>query len=216
MGNTVIQDQFTGLPMSSLIGGPLEAVAEAQLKLANSTKEFIETVGFEKDDKSSNKDEYSKLRIVRILFTRNEKTLKDGTGSENKPAEYEDTPVEMKLDVPLLSIVKVPSLFVDTVDITFDMEVKTMEEVKSSDDSNVTTDTSAKLGFGIFSSHTNIKGSISSHKENTRKTDTSAKYHVEVHASDQGMPEGLARVFDILNATIAPTASNNSGNNSGK
>lgn len=110
----------------------------------------------------------------------------------------------MTLKVPFISIVKVPSLFVDTVDITFDMEVKSSEEEKSSDDKNLSGDATAKLKLGPFSVTANIKGSISSHRENTRKTDTSAKYHVEVHAVDQGMPEGLARVLDIINATIIP------------
>jgi hypothetical protein len=50
----------------------------------------------------------------------------------------------------------------------------------------------------------NIAGSISSHQEQTRTSDNSAKYHVEVLAEDAGMPEGLARVLDILQSSIEP------------
>jgi hypothetical protein len=50
----------------------------------------------------------------------------------------------------------------------------------------------------------NISGSISSHKENTRSTDQSAKYHVQVHAADNGMPEGLARVMGMIAQSVAP------------
>ena len=42
MADAIIANQFTGLPMASLIGGPLQAVADAQLSLANTTKNFIE------------------------------------------------------------------------------------------------------------------------------------------------------------------------------
>ncbi len=49
-----------------------------------------------------------------------------------------------------------------------------------------------------------IQGKVSAHKESTRKSDNSAKYHVEVHAEDRGMPEGLARVMDILQTSVAP------------
>ena len=60
------------------------------------------------------------------------------------------------------------------------------------------------MGFGPFKASVTVSGSVSSHKENTRSSDNSAKYHVEVHAVDDGMPEGLARVMDILQSAVAP------------
>jgi hypothetical protein len=39
-------DQFRGLPMADLIGGPLMASADAQVKLANATADFIKVIGF--------------------------------------------------------------------------------------------------------------------------------------------------------------------------
>ncbi|PTY41265.1 DUF2589 domain-containing protein [Brachyspira hampsonii] len=44
-------------------------------------------------------------------------------------------------------------------------------------------------------------------KSSSNKKDISDKYHVEVHTVDEGMPEGLARVLDIINANIAPEKS---------
>ncbi len=58
----------------------------------------------------------------------------------------------------------------------------------------------------MFSGTVNISGSVSSHKENTRSSDQSAKYYVEVHAADNGMPEGLARVLYIVAQSVAPTS----------
>jgi len=37
-----------------------------------------------------------------------------------------------------------------------------------------------------------------------RSSDNSAKYTVSVHAEDKGMPEGQARVMDILQTAAAP------------
>ncbi|WP_304331736.1 DUF2589 domain-containing protein [Brachyspira innocens] len=191
----IIANQFTGLPMASLIGGPLQAVADAQLSLANTTKNFIETVAFDQT-----KDGDKTLRMVEFqykrLVTPDGKDTSDGTPGT----------VDMQLNVPFISIVKVPSLFVDSVDITFDMEVKSSEEEKSNEDTSASGTGEGDLNLGLFSIKATITGSISSHQENTRKTDTSAKYHVEVHAVDQGMPEGLARVLDIINANIAPVS----------
>jgi hypothetical protein len=50
-----------------------------------------------------------------------------------------------------------------------------------------------------------ISGSVSSHQSNTRSTDNSAKYHVDVRAANHGTPEGLSRVLDILSVAAAPT-----------
>ena len=38
-------DQFKGLPMEELIGGPLMAVCDAQTKLAKSTAQYIKEIG---------------------------------------------------------------------------------------------------------------------------------------------------------------------------
>ena len=50
----------------------------------------------------------------------------------------------------------------------------------------------------------NVTGSVSSHQSNTRSSDNSAKYHVDVRATNHGIPEGLARVLDMMAANVAP------------
>src|SRR3546814_17961985 len=104
----------------------------------------------------------------------------------------------VELSVPLLAVVKVPNLSINKVDITFDMEVKNSETSKESTDMQAAMEATAKIGWGPISATVKISGSVSSHKENTRSPDPSAKYHVEVHASDDGMPEGLARGLDLI------------------
>lgn len=192
---TEITNQFTGLPMDSLIGAPLLAACDAQLKLANSTATFINTVGFEDKDKN---------KVRTIDFKYQNKTPK--YDDKGKITGYEST--DMVVQTPLLSIVKIPSLSITDLNITFDMEVKTSEEEKTSDDKSGTLESEASFGFLCFKAKVNVKGSISSHKENSRKTDTSAKYHVELQAKDGGMTEGLSRVLDIIQNSITPVESN--------
>ena len=95
---------------------------------------------------------------------------------------------------------------VKTVDVVFDMEVKSSESHKDDKSMEASLDATAKVGWGPFSAEVKIHGAISAHQENTRSTDRSAKYHVQVHASDDGMPEGLSRVLDILQKAIAPVS----------
>jgi len=113
---------------------------------------------------------------------------------------------DVELEVPVLAIVKVPALSITQVDVTFDMEVKSAESSKSSEDKSGSVEAQAKFGWGLWGGSVSIKGSVATHKENTRSSDNSAKYHVEVHAKDSGMPEGLSRVLDILQQSIAPKA----------
>lgn len=188
-----IASQFNGLPINSLISAPLMASCEAQEMMAKATAEFIQKVGFEKNQ----------VRNVKFQYT--QKTPeKDGNSVKIKKEE-------MEINVPLLSIVNIPSLLVKKVDITFDMEVKSAMDEKISSD----TSAEASAGGGLLGWGVKIKGNVSTHKESTRKTDNSAKYHIEVHAADEGMPEGLSRVLDILQTSLQPVQAQESQNNSG-
>jgi hypothetical protein len=192
--------QFKGLPMADLIGGPLRAACDAQIALANATATFIKVVGFKPPtdaDAANDKNAVGALRTAKFSFNRS-KLKDDGSGQ----TEME----EVVMDVPLLAIVKVPSLFIDTVDITFDMEVKSSTSHKDSEDKAGKFAADMEAGWGCFSIKVHVEGSVATHQENTRSSDNSAKYHVEVHASDKGMPEGLARVLDIMNQAIVPIA----------
>jgi hypothetical protein len=182
-------DQFKGLPMADLIGGPLRAACDSQIMLANATADFIKAVGFlpNGDGKLEN------VRTARFQYT---KMIQEANGMVK--------PYKAEINVPLLAIVKIPCLSVKKVDITFDMEVKSSFSEKSSSDMSAKMEASARFGFGLFSATVNISGSVSSHKENARSSDNSAKYHVQVLAEDEGMPEGLARVLDILQSATEP------------
>ncbi len=80
------------------------------------------------------------------------------------------------------------------------MEVKQSERQESATDLSATVSGSAN--FGIVK--VNVTGSVSSHQSNTRSSDNSAKYHVDVRATNHGIPEGLARVLDMMAANVAP------------
>lgn len=176
-----IGEQFAGLPMEQLIGAPLSAAADASIQLANSTADFINRVGF---------DTGGKVRSVAFCYGRRSMN-EDGTSNLD----------EMKVEVPMLAIVPIPNLQVDEVNILFDMEVKQSERSEKSLDVGATLNATANLGIAKVS----VSGSVSVHQSNTRSSDNSAKYHVDVRATNHGTPEGLARVLDMMAANVAPT-----------
>ncbi len=195
-------DQFKGLPMQDLIGGPLDAAVTANVKLAQATADFINGVGFMQVPDPNSKNGAlipGQARMVDFDFERPGLTV-DKDGNQIRTIEA------VKIKVPMLAIVPIPNLQVDNVDITFDMEVKSSTSEKSSSDMEATTDVTAKVGWGPFSATVKIHGSVATHKENTRTSDNSAKYHVEVQATNHGIPEGLSRVLDIMASAAKPLA----------
>lgn len=186
-----IANQFSGLDMAALIGGPLKAACDAQVILARSTLNFIQDVGLEPADENGMR----KVRTANFSFDRASDGVNGQIGSE-----------KVEMNVPLLAIVNVPALSIDTVDVTFDMEVKSSTSSQSSSDKNAELDATAGLKIGPFSLDVKIKGSISCHESNTRSSDNSAKYHVQVHASQQRTPEGLMRMLDIISNAVAPAS----------
>ena len=194
MADEMISNQFSGLDMGALIGGPLKAICESQTMLAAQTVNFIQEVGMEKV-KNGDDVVYGALRNTRFSYSM---PVQGAAGSDTIDTQ------KMELDIPLLSIVKIPTFGVDEANITFDMEVKSSTCSESSSDESASIEAGGGGKIGPFSVNVSIKGSVSAHQSNTRSTDNSAKYHVDVHAKDFGMPEGLARVMDILNASMAP------------
>ena len=163
-----IANQFTGLPIENLIAAPLLAASEGQKSLAATTAQFITEVGM---DSSGN--------------------------TKSVKFQYEDGTEQVALDVPLLSIINIPSLCVDSIDVEFDMEVSTQSASKSSTDSSA--ELTVKGGFGCWSAQ--FQGKVSHHSENSRSSDTSAKYSIYVKGK-QEKPEGLMKVLDMLNSSI--------------
>ena len=96
-----IANQFTGLPIENLIAAPLLAASEGQKSLAATTAQFITEVGM---DSSGN--------------------------TKSVKFQYEDGTEQVALDVPLLSIINIQSLCVDSIDVEFDMEVSTQSASK--------------------------------------------------------------------------------------
>ena len=176
-----IANQFKGLPMEDLIGGPLVAAVNAQGKMAMQTAEFINDVGINKDT--------GELNTVGFSY---KKTEKDENNNEKESVKT--------IAVPVLAMVNIPSLKVKKVDVNFEMEVKQQTETKSSIEAK--TEFSVKYSSAFSPVSASISGSVSGKRENARKTDNSAKYTVNVVAEDDGIPEGLSRVLTMLSNII--------------
>ena len=199
-GTSSIAQQFTCLPMQDLIGGPLLAVTESNGNMAKKQTAFLFDTCFEKDGDNL-KPIMIKLKLTRAVLSFSENGTTPSTS-------YFDTII----DVPLLSIVPLNNLGVDSASVSFEMEVISAcsEDIKES--SNSTAQASASLtgsaGWGPFK--VSITGNVSYSSEDSRTHDThyqnsnSAKYTVSVHAGQLPMPIGVNTIIDAYAKSIQP------------
>lgn len=89
-----LKDEFAGLNMGSLLGGPLSAATDASSQLANSVVEFINKVGFGENGKTQVMDFGAtansrwNLRIIKVNVTRNVSDYSLNTKSADNSVKY--------------------------------------------------------------------------------------------------------------------------------
>lgn len=192
--------EFSGLPMGALIGGPLQAAAAAQQSLSMTQTAFILNTGFTRAADGT----YTPI-TAKIAMSESAAVV-DEEGHVSEAASH------MSVDFPIITMVPIPALAVTSVDITFDMEVKSSytheTEAKSEEKSHQEGSFDATLGWGVLS--VEVKGAIShdssqsnSDKQTYQKSND-AKYHVEVKAEQQALPEGIKTILALLGKNRDP------------
>lgn len=190
--------------MGDLIGGPLMAVAEANGNMAKSQTQFILDTCFNPSGSNA-----GVLEPIMITME-----LKRDVLSFDQSGKPTTTPVNTKINLPLLTIIPLNNLGVDSASVNFEMEVKSSssEDIKEASHSNTSASATltGKAGWGPFS--VSISGTVSYSSEDSRSHDThyensnSAKYTVNVHAGQLPMPKGVNVIIDAFAKSIQPEA----------
>lgn len=197
--------QFTGLPMMDLIGGPLMAAAEANSQMAFTQASFMLDTCFYTVDDGTNVT-YHPI-IVSLKLTRQFIDVPD-----DPAGKLIIEPIESIIELPLITLIPLNSLAVDNVDIKFEMEVKSSygetETATQKEDFKSQASFAAKASIGPFS--VSIKGSVSSSsssessQESHYEKSNTAKYTVNVHAGQLPLPGGVKTIVDAYSANITP------------
>ena len=186
-----LEQRLSSIPFGALIGGPLNAAIQAQANAALSSVDFIKSVGFDKDDKVAN-----------VVF------------------KYGDQNNEQTLQVPLLTIVPIPFIRIDDMNIGFTASMSQSNATEEKESSSTTKEAQMKAGARYWFVKAEMSASISSKKDSS--STKSSKYSVEytmdvnVHAVQDDMPAGLAKVLNLLTDSIehAQTQSSSKTNKS--
>ncbi|MCC2616111.1 DUF2589 domain-containing protein [Aestuariibacter halophilus] len=200
-GLVSMAQQFSGLPIKSLIAAPLKAAADANGMMARTQTQFMLSTCFEKG--SSDTDP---LKPIMITFTVTRSIIKsDGTPATPPTAEVTFT-------LPLLTIIPLNSLAVDNVTVNFEMEVKsstsTDNETSSEQETAAKADITAKYNAGLFS--VEVHGSVSHNSKTTSsekqhyEASNQAKYEINVHAGQLPLPKGVTTIIDAFTKNIDP------------
>nr|WP_314482647.1 DUF2589 domain-containing protein [uncultured Pseudomonas sp.] len=174
LDNSLIGSVINALPMDRMIAGPLQAMVQAQVTASKSYADFLMQVCVQ-DGKA-----------VAIQFDYDE-TIVDEQGQLQGV-------VKKTMQVPLLAAITHPNIAIEDGTVEFEMVINQMSEDISS--TSASASGSASLGWGPFK--LNVKGSVSHKSEQTRRTDTRARYAFSTNLKRQDPPEAMMRVIDFL------------------
>ena len=122
------------------------------------------------------------------------------------PAMYQ----KMKIDVPILTMMPIPFIRIDYTDIEFNVKINSVANTSSSDNSNtsVKSDTTAGYKGWGFNASTTLNASFSNQKASSSSEEVKKDYslNIKVHAVQDDMPAGMAKILDILEENISMKA----------
>jgi hypothetical protein len=174
---------FSDLDFQSMIGGPLDAVIHAQAQSAQTSVDFIKSVGF---------DESNKPTMITFSYM---KAVESEEGKAAPPAKYD-------LTVPILTMLPIPFIRVKETTIDFNAKITALEETKSeaSKDLNITAE--AKARWSPVS--VKLKASYSYKSSTSASASKEQTYSMNVHvlAVQDEMPAGTERLLGILENAI--------------
>lgn len=171
--------ELGSIDFAKLIGGPLNACVTAQTNASVATVNFIKEVGFSST---------GELIMVNFDHTKNVPNAEDPSA--------QPTIENVRVSVPLISILNIPSLRIENV--TIDFNVK-LNSVFSKDVSNkIGVNASVSAGWGPVK----MKVSASYQRSSSTGIKVEKEYsmNVKVVATNDEMPSGLEKVLGILGA----------------
>jgi len=185
--------ELSNLDFSSIIGGPLKAVVQAQAQAAKETATFINGVGFTEVNTTN-----GKVKTVRTVEFNYFST--DNNGSD----------VSKSMSVPFLYLIPIPFIQVDSVSIDFNVKLNSVAEVQTQ-----TTTTSqfnenqwsAAWGWGWVAVKS-FSGSVSkqSQTKSTSKVTKEYSLQISVQASQAALPGGMERLLDLFESIVRQDA----------
>ncbi|MFA7059344.1 MAG: DUF2589 domain-containing protein [Pedobacter sp.] len=188
--------ELSNINFESMIGGPLNAVIKAQAQSAQTSVDFIKSVGFNAPDAENP----GKPTMVTFEYT---KIIdKPGPLVDGKPGPTIPTPIDMKLTVPILTMLPIPYIRVEEVTIDFNAKINSVVESTTTSSSELAASLAVKGGWGPVSAELKCSYSTKKSTSATDKTERTYSLAIHVRAVQDELPAGMEKLLGILENSI--------------
>ncbi|AHK14864.1 MAG: DUF2589 domain-containing protein [Thalassolituus sp.] len=182
-----IGDELSSIDFKSMIGGPLDAVVRAQAQSAQTSVDFIKSVGFEQDTNIPTMVTFSYMKPIETTDAQGAVTV---------------TPTKYDLTVPILTMLPIPFIRVEETTIDFNAKINSVQESTTTSSHDLNTSLSAKGGWGPVS--VKLSASYSYKKSTSASSKTERTYSLAIHvrAVQDELPAGTEKLLGILENAI--------------
>lgn len=197
--NTNLPAEFQQLPLHAIIAEPLMATVDAQAKSAIATQNFIQS--FLEPVPGNNSGDVQPMTV----------DFNTSITDAQNPGQTNS----VSISAPLLSIVPIPNLLIDSLTINFKYEVGQVITSSSDTTKGMNGTLNAKIGMAAWGANLSLAGSITNESKQANTINRNGALDISVHASQAPMPEGLAKIMSILSnaVTISATGAAPAANN---
>jgi len=168
-----------------IVGAPMLALVQGQAQAAQTTAEFIETVGFKKDPTNTDPDSLGDLRMLTFQYS---------------SPDTDGTTQLRTISVPLLSIVPIPTLEIQEAEIDFSVKVA---DTYTSDITNTVSNTESTTTAQFLSNkRTQLRGGVSNRNKSTQQQQNTAQIDMKVKLGQADITTGLEFLFATFDQAI--------------
>lgn len=185
-------DAFVGLPIESLICGPIVAAAKGQQELSAVYIDTLMKLAYENTDSGKNDTGTDATKAKTLDFTLERPVIEESGAMSTQ---------QVQISAPLLSLVPIPAFTMSELTVDFNMEVKSADMADDKTHSDVQTTVGFNSWFGLKSS---ITGNVSADSEHKRQTDSSATYTIHARAVQQPPTEGMQKLTSLFTNLMEP------------
>jgi len=170
--------ELASLDFANLIGGPLNAIVDAQARSAIATANFVQQVGFDKNGEVRNS------------------TFRYSKPNENGEQE------EFSLTVPFIMMLPVPFVAIEEGEVEFNAKLTSTQETSNASEVGGSASLDASINYWFVKAK--VKASASYKKTTSANEKIERTYEMKVRVLVKGteMPLGMERIFGMLESSM--------------
>ena len=176
--------ELGSIDFSQVIGGPLVAAVEAHNMAQVTVADFIQSIGFIDTNDDGQPDA---VRMVTFRYQR-EVTNEDGTTATRT----------FTFTVPFILLIRLPYFDVDSVDISLNVELTSVETRDTNTAFNIDAEAKVRHGWLVGKASFKVNTSYSRTTKTGSRVERKYSYQVRVHAGSEEPPEGVNKLLDAL------------------